>query len=135
MSGIIFSKNNIRALVEHHIALLSRFDSTEEEEFSIIYFNLDNKKLKELSPIFDKVLRKTDAIFKDDDDVIVMLTGTDWNGATVLLSGIQEFLSQPKLDNIVSYPYDGKSADELLEKLHKNIKRNCDIKVKLLKDK
>lgn len=132
MSSVVFDKQNIESLVSHHIALLKRFDTTEDDEFSVIYFNLGKKKDEELSTVFQKILRKTDALFQEGDDVTVMLPGTDWNGATELLSGIQEFLSQPLLDNVVTYPDDGDNAKDLLNKLGELVKDNCNVKLKSL---
>ncbi len=134
MSSVVFKEQNIYSLVSYHIALLKRFDTTEDNEFSIIYFNLGKKKDKELSTVFQKILRKTDALFQEDRHIIAMLPGTDWNGATELLSGIQDFLGQKPTDNIVTYPEDGTEARELLTKLNKIIKENSNIKVKSLKE-
>lgn len=131
MSSVVFEKQNIMSLVNHHIALLKRFDITEDDEFSIIYFNLEDKGDKELSVVFQKILRRTDALFQDDKGIIVMLPGTDWNGATELLSGIQDFLNQAITDNIVTYPDDGKTSEELLGKLKILVKENANIELKV----
>lgn len=132
MSSVVFDKQNIESLVSYHIALLKRFDTTEDDEFSVIYFNLGNKKDRELATVFQKILRKTDALFQEKDDVVVMLPGTDWNGATELLSGIQEFLGQSLMDNVVTYPDDGNNAKDLLNKLGELVQDNCDLIVKSL---
>lgn len=132
MSSVVFDKQNIESLVSYHIALLKRFDTTEDDEFSVVYFHLGNKKDEELASVFQKILRKTDALFQENDDVVVMLPGTDWNGATELLSGIQEFLGQPLMDNVVTYPDDGNNAKDLLNKLGELVQDNCDIIVKSL---
>lgn len=129
MSSTVFEKQNILSLVDHHIALLNRFDITEDDEFSIIYFSLEGKNDKELSVVFQKILRRTDALFQDEQGIIVMLPGTDWNGATELLSGIQDFLNQPITDNIVTYPDDGKNSKELLDKLKNLIKESLNIEL------
>ncbi len=121
MAGISFSKNNLLSLIEHHIALLERFGLKDEAPFSIVYFSLNTKSKDDITQIFKKILRKTDAVFSENDDFIIMLPGTDWNGATELLSGIQEFLSQEPHDNIVTFPDDGENALSLLQKLEKNI--------------
>lgn len=135
MSSKVFSKHDTHSLVDHHIALLERFKMSDDNEFSVIYFNVGDKKEEELATIFQKTLRQTDALFREDSHIIVMLPGTDWNGATELLSGIQEFLSQRPMDNIVTYPDDGENANLLLGKLRELIIDNCDVKVKALKNK
>ncbi len=53
-----------------------------------------------------------------------MLTGTDWNGAMEVLSGIQGFLDQEPSETIVSYPDDGTNAQILVKKLHDIVEDN-----------
>ncbi len=132
MSSIVFSKKDLVSLVDHHIALLERFGITDEAPFSIIYFSLEDKEEVDSIEIFQKILRQTDALFQVKNSFIVMLPGTDWNGATELLSGIQSFLDQKAQDNIVSFPEDGKNAKVLLRKLQDLIEDNSEDIVKLI---
>jgi len=131
MSSITFTKKDLASLVDHHIALLERFGISEEAPFSIIYFSLEGREEVDSIEIFQKILRQTDALFQIENAFIVMLPGTDWNGATELLAGIQDFLDQGAQDNIVSFPEDGKNAKVLLRKLQELIEDNCDIIVNL----
>ncbi len=124
MSSVVFTRQNISSLIDHHIALLKRFNVNDDNEFSVIYFSFEDKEDKELSVVFQKLLRKTDALFQDNDSIVVMLPGTNWNGATELLSGIQDFLNQPLNDNIVTYPVDGNNSQEMLDKLARLVKEN-----------
>jgi hypothetical protein len=132
MSSITFAKKDLISLVDHHIALLERFGITDEAPFSIVYFSLENKEEVDSIEIFQKILRQTDALFQVQNSFVVMLPGTDWNGATELLSGIQDFLDQNAQDNIVSFPEDGKNAKVLLRKLQDLIEDNCKNIVKLV---
>ena len=132
MSSITFAKKDLISLIDHHIALLERFGITDEAPFSIIYFSLENKEEVESIEIFQKILRRTDALFQVENSFIVMLPGTDWNGATELLSGIQDFLDQSAQDNIVNFPEDGKNAKILLRKLQDLIEDNCEDIIKLV---
>jgi hypothetical protein len=132
MSSIVFSKKDLVSLVDHHIALLERFGITDEAPFSIIYFSLEDKEEVDSIEIFQKILRQTDALFEVENSFIVMLPGTDWNGATELLSGIQSFLDQKAQDNIISFPEDGKNAKTLLRKLQDLIEDNSENIVKLV---
>ena len=125
-------KKDLISLVDHHIALLERFGITDEAPFSIVYFSLDQKEEVDSIEIFQKILRQTDALFQVQNSFIVMLPGTDWNGATELLSGIQDFLDQKTQDNIVSFPEDGINAKVLLRKLQDLIEDNCEDIVKLV---
>lgn len=131
MSSITFANKDLSSLVNHHIALLERFGISEEAPFSIIYFSLEGREEVDSIEIFQKILRQTDALFQIENAFIVMLPGTDWNGATELLSGIQGFLDQSTQDNIVSFPEDGKNAKILLRKLQELIEDNNGEIVKL----
>jgi len=133
MSSITFAKKDLNSLIDHHIALLERFGLSEEAPFTIIYFSLKDRKEIDSIEIFQKILRQTDALFQVKNAFIVMLPGTDWNGATELLSGIQDFLDQSAQDNIVSFPDDGKSARILLRKLQDLIEDNSRDIIKLVK--
>lgn len=133
MSSITFSKINLANLIDHHIALLERFGIKDEAPFSLIFFSLNQRKEIDNLEIFQRILRKTDALFSHESDYVVMLTGTDWNGATDLLSGIQQFLDQEPLDNIVTYPEDGTSSHALIQKLRDVIEENCNLSPELLK--
>lgn len=125
-------QKDLISLVDHHIALLERFGITDEAPFSIVYFSLENKEEVDSIEIFQKILRQTDALFQVQNSFIVMLPGTDWNGATKLLSGIQDFLDQSAQDNIVSFPENGKNAKILLRKLQDLIEDNCENIIKLV---
>jgi len=131
MSSTIFTKKNLSSLIDHHIALLERFGMTDEAPFSIIYFSLNGKKELDNVEIFQRILRQTDALFQIKKSYIVMLPGTDWNGSSDLLSGIQEFLDQEPYDNIVTYPDDGTDANTLIRKLRDLVQDNCGDIVKI----
>lgn len=133
MSGITFSKINLSHLIDHHIALLERFGIKDEVPFSLIFFSLEERKEIDSLEMFQRILRRTDAIFNHSNHYVVMLTGTDWNGATEVLSGIQNFLDQEPFDNVVTYPEDGTDAKVLLHRLRDLVETNCNIKTDLLK--
>ena len=133
MSGIAFSKINLAHLIDHHIALLERFGIKDEVPFSLIFFSLDDRKEMDSLEMFQNILRRTDAIFCHSNHYVVMLSGTDWNGANEVLSGIESFLAQESYDNIVPYAEDGTEAVAILKKLHDIVEKNCDITTDLLK--
>jgi hypothetical protein len=133
MASIVFDSKDIYPLIDHHIAILQRFGLADETPFSLIYFNLEDKPNIDYAKVFHQMLRKTDALFQSKKHFIVLLPGTDWNGATELLSGIQNFLSLPAYDNVVTYPEDGDDAKSLTKALYNKIEDNCCIEVKMLK--
>lgn len=131
MAGIVFSKKDLESLVNYHIALLERFGFSDEEPFSIIYFSSENSKEDQSVSMIKKILRKTDAFFELDNAFVILLSCSDWNGASELLAGIQDFLGQNVCDNLVSYPEDGKDAKTLLKRLENFIEKNSNKIVKL----
>jgi hypothetical protein len=133
MPGIAFSKINLANLIDHHIALLERFGIRDESPFSLIFFSLEDRKEIDSLEMFQRILRRTDAIFSHSNHYVVMLTGTDWNGATEVLSGIQDFLDQEPHDNVVTYPEDGTDSKSLLGKLNEIVEENSNITTDLLK--
>jgi hypothetical protein len=132
MASVVFDKHDLYSLIEHHIALLERFNLKDEAPFALIYFNLGERPKIDHAKILHKILRRTDALFQDKEHFVVLLPGTDWNGATELLSGIQEFLNQAPDDNIATYPEDGINAEELMQSLQLKVEENSTITAKML---
>ncbi len=87
---------------------------------------------KEYSELFEKFLRQTDVVVRENEHYVVVLHGTNERGASELLSGIQEFLNAEPIDLIVSYPKDGRNAKELTTKLQDEIKDNYGVLLEML---
>ncbi len=115
MATTFFPLSSFKTLISHHIALIERFEEIEPIEFSLLFLKLDDYENIEIKKSIQIVFRDSDIIFEYDENYIILLPKTDWNGANELLNGLQEFLDQKFLDSIVTYPDDGKSADELLK--------------------
>lgn len=130
MSCLQFNSDDFYSFVKHHIALVERFDFTEDKDVSIIFFKIKSGDKKEIIHIVENMLRETDALFKKKkNNYMVLLPGTSWNGAYELMCGIQEFLGDNKTDTIVSYPDDGKNARELLRSLSEMIEKDYSITI------
>lgn len=132
MSSLIFEKRDLYPLVEHHIALLERFELIDEEPFSLIYFNLNTNPKIDYAKALQSILRKTDASFQDKTSFVILLPGTDWNGANTVLRGIEDFLAEDFSDNIVTYPEDGIDAEEIMNSLYEKIYADKKLEVKML---
>jgi len=96
----------------------------------VAYFSLPSTK--EYSELFEKFLRQTDVVVRENEHYVVVLHGTNERGASELLSGIQEFLNAEPIDLIVSYPKDGRNAKELTTKLQDEIKDNYGVLLEML---
>ncbi|MDD3325334.1 MAG: hypothetical protein PHN38_09480 [Sulfurospirillaceae bacterium] len=133
MAGECFSPNDLRAFINHHIALLNRLGLAQESAFSLIYLKVKESEQYACDETFKRMFRNTDAIFNDNEDYVLMLPQTEWNGASDILSGIQKFLDQESQDNTVCYPDDGKNADELMKKLSNIVEDNSSEIINMLR--
>ncbi len=123
MGGISFPYEQLINLIEHHIALIKRFEKNRDDVFSLIFLKTDNCKKKGLQDVVGKILRTTDIITKYDNNYVIFLPLTDYEGAYKLLNELQDFLDIKKEECIVTYPEDGDNAHELLYRLKDIVKR------------
>lgn len=132
MAAKIFSPVDILSIIDLEIAFINRYKNVKDyaKNLSLIYFSLPSTK--EYSELFEKFLRQTDVVVRENEHYVVVLHGTNERGASELLSGIQEFLNAEPIDLIVSYPKDGRSAKELTTKLQDEIKDNYGVLLEML---
>ena len=132
MAAKIFSPVDILSIIDLEIALIKRYKNVKDyaKNLSLIYFSLPDSK--EYDEIFEKFLRQTDVVIRENEHYIVVLHGTNEKGAIELLSGIQEFLNAKPIDLVVAYPIDGKDAKELTTKLQDEIKDNYGVLLDML---
>ncbi|WP_149716304.1 pyridoxal-5'-phosphate-dependent protein [Campylobacter concisus] len=132
MAAKIFSPDDILSIIDLEIAFINRYKNVKDyaKNLSLIYFSLPSTK--EYSELFEKFLRQTDVVVRENEHYVVVLHGTNERGASELLSGIQEFLNAEPIDLIVSYPKDGRNAKELTTKLQDEIKDNYGVLLEIL---
>ncbi|WP_459902814.1 pyridoxal-5'-phosphate-dependent protein [Campylobacter concisus] len=132
MAAKIFSPVDILSIIDLEIAFINRYKNVKDyaKNLSLIYFSLPSTK--EYSELFEKFLRQTDVVVRENEHYMVVLHGTNERGASELLSGIQEFLNAEPIDLIVSYPKDGRNAKELTTKLQDEIKDNYGVLLEML---
>lgn len=132
MAAKIFSPVDILSIIDLEIAFINRYKNVKDyaKNLSLIYFSLPSTK--EYSELFEKFLRQTDIVVRENEHYVVVLHGTNERGASELLSGIQEFLNAEPIDLIVSYPKDGRNAKELTTKLQDEIKDNYGVLLEML---
>ena len=126
-----FSSNSLSALISHHIALIQRFEENSDEEFALLFLHLENFDNIEIKKSIQIVFRDTDIIFNHNENFIILLPKTDWNGAYELLNGLQEFLDQELQDSIATYPDDGKDTKTLIESFKRVVNKYYDINLEL----
>lgn len=128
MSSEFFPLESFKALISHHIAILERYKVGSDQEFSIIYFEFGAFKDDiELKRTIQTVFRDCDIIFEYKKDNIILLPKANWQYTFELLKELKEFLNQNVEDSIVTYPDDGKNADEIIKSLKHIVKKNHNI--------
>ena len=132
MAAKIFSPVDLLSIIDLEIAFINRYKNVKDyaKNLSLIYFSLPSTK--EYSELFEKFLRQTDVVVRENEHYVVVLHGTNERGASELLSVIQEFLNAEPIDLIVSYPKDGRNAKELTTKLQDEIKDNYGVLLEML---
>ena len=113
----------LKALISHHIALIDRFNSDSFEEFAILFLKMDDYDNMEIKKSIQIIFRDSDIIFEEEQNYIILLPKTNWNGAIDLLNGLQGFLNQKLQDSIVTFPDDGEDAQTLLTEFTKVVQR------------
>jgi hypothetical protein len=121
----------LKSLITHHIALIDRFNSDSFEEFALLFLRLDDIKDLEIKKSIQIVFRDSDVIFEYDQNYIILLPKTDWNGAVELLNGLQKFLNQKFEDAIITYPDDGEDATKLLSSFSNMVNKTYQIDLQL----
>jgi len=130
MSSEFFPLGSFKALISHHIAILERYEVGSEQEFSILYFEFGSYSDDiELKRTIQTVFRDCDIIFEYKGNNIILLPKANWQYSYELLKELKEFLNQSVEDSIVTYPDDGKNADELIKSLKNIVKKNHNIEL------
>lgn len=113
-------------LLEYHIKLLRRFKHDGYDQlFSLIALSLPEWDEKKLRNIITPILRESDAIFYIEGNLILLLPGSDWNGALKVHHTICDMLDLHDIeDAIVEYPTDGEEAFALIGNLYNKLKQN-----------
>ncbi len=126
------SAATLKALISHHVAMINRFEAHSFEEFALLFLKID--KIKDINSLEIKksiqiIFRDSDIIFEHEGNYIILLPKTNWNGAIELIQGLQNFLNQEFLDSVITYPDDGKNADELINSLFNMVDKYYKIKL------
>jgi len=121
----------LKSIIDHQIAMINRFDQNSIEEFSLLFIKLDHIMELEIKKMVQIIFRDSDLIFEYENNYIILLPKTNWNNSIKILQGLQEFLSQNYKESIITFPDDGKSTDELLNRFKNLVKKNYNIDLKL----
>ncbi len=130
MSIEFFPISTLKNLISHHIAILERYELNSDKEFSLLYFEFGKYKEDiEIKKTIQTVFRDCDIIFEYNGDYIILLPKSSWQYSYKILKELKEFLNMEVKDTIITYPEDGKNANELLESFKKIVYENHKIKL------
>ena len=132
MPSEFFPLESLKALISHHIAILKRYEVDSDKEFSIIYFDFGKYKEDiEIKKTVQTVFRDCDIIFEVNGDYIILLPKANWQFSFNLLKELQEFIGKNSdiKDTIVTYPDDGKNAEEIIKNLKQIVYENHGIEL------
>jgi hypothetical protein len=121
-----FPISTLKSLITHHIALIDRTDAYDiSQEFALLFLKMDEFDNLEIKKSIQIIFRDSDIIFNIGPNYIILLPKTNWNGAKEVIDGLEDFLDQKLEDSIVTYPDDGKNAEDILDSF-KAIVKKCD---------
>jgi hypothetical protein len=130
--GVPFSFYNFSSLIDLHRGLVERLDDARLEAFSILYCNFDGLDKTKVDKSLQQILRASDAYVHNDGAFFFVLYQTDKYGATIVANMFEEFFAQYIKHDVVSFPRDGDTAQELFDSLQASIKKKLDIDVECL---
>ncbi|QCD44890.1 pyridoxal-5'-phosphate-dependent protein [Campylobacter mucosalis] len=134
MAAKNLSKATLLSILDLEISIMKRYynHSKDVNDISLIYFHIPETN-RGYEWIFERILRNTDAVVQEGEHFIAVLYATNRNGASKLLSGIQEFLNERPIDIIASFPKDATDAKELLMRFQDDIKESYGVVLDCLK--
>lgn len=130
--GIPFSFYNFTGLVDLQRGIVERLTDTRLEAFSILYCDfsgLDKKKVEESLKL---VVRSSDSYVHNDNAYFFILYQTDKYGATVVANMFEDFFATYVKHDVVSYPREGETAQDLFDALQASVKKKYDIDLECL---
>lgn len=123
MGAQYFTFENFQSMVRHHTDILNRYDKEAGMKFSILIFSIKFRDMKQIVAITQDILRDSDAVFKDEEHIFILLPMTDMPGTLRVRFLIEDYLKEKLVDDIIiTYPDDGTSGDEIMDKIKAYIK-------------
>ena len=125
--GVPFSFYNFTGLIDLHRGIVERQDDSRLEAFSVLYCNFKDLDIKKVEDSLKQVLRSSDAYLHNDHDYFFVLYQTDKYGASVVANMFEEFFGEYVHHNIVTYPKDAETAQDIFDAMQAGVKKKLDI--------
>ena len=121
--GVPFSFYNFTGLVDLHKGIAERINDAHLESFSILYCDFEGLDKSKIDESLLQVIRSSDSYVHNDNAYFFVLYQTDKYGATVVANMFEEFFDQYIHHDVVSFPRDGDTAQELFDALQASVKK------------
>jgi hypothetical protein len=136
--GILFDKKDFLPLVGYSFSLLGRINKelSLAENLSVLRnitllgIRFDKKDESILKALVDST-RASDAFFVFEDLLVLLLFGTDKEGAIHILNELKEFFGQNMFYAMVTSPEDGADASTLVENFRGMVKLKLSLDIYL----
>ncbi len=130
--GVPFSFYNFSGLVDLQRGISERLDDVRLEAFSILYCDFTGLEKSQIEESLAHVVRSSDSYVHNDNAYFFILYQTDKYGATVVANMFEEFFAKYIKHDIVSYPRDGETTQDLFDALQASVKKHLDIDLECL---
>ncbi len=130
--AVPFSFYNFTGLVDLQRGIAERLYDTHLEAFSILYCDFTGLDKTKIDTSLNQVVRSSDSYVHNDNDYFFVLYQTDKYGATVVANMFEEFFGKYIQHDVVSYPRDGESAQDLFDALQASVKKKLNIDLECL---
>ena len=130
--AILFSFYNFSGLVDLHRGIVDRLSDDRAEAFSILYCDFAELNQSNIEDSLEEVLRCCDAYVHNDNHYFFILYQTDKFGAEVVAKMFEDFFDKTIKHDVVSFPKDGESSQDLFDSLQTSVKKNLDIEIECL---
>jgi len=130
--GVPFSFYNFTGLVDLQRGIVERLDDAHLEAFTILYCDFEGLDKSKIDQSLEQVVRSSDSYVHNDNAYFFILYQTDKYGATVVANMFEEFFGRYIKHDVVSFPKDGESAQDLFDALQASVKKNLDIDLECL---
>jgi len=130
--GVPFSFYNFTGLVDLQRGITERHDDAHLEAFSILYCDFTGLDKSKIDESLQQVIRSSDSYVHNDNAYFFILYQTDKYGATIVANMFEEFFDKYIRHDVVSYPRDGETAQDLFDALQASVKKKLDIDLECL---
>lgn len=130
--GVPFSFYNFSGLIDLHRGIVERLDDVRLEAFSILYCDFEGLDKSKIDESLVQVVRSSDSYVHNDNAFFFILYQTDKYGATVVANMFEEFFAQYVKHDVVCFPRDGETAQELFDSLQTSVKKKFDLDLECL---